>query len=77
MLNIGLIVGSPRQIFDGLGRRLTRFGTERSAELAGTEICDLGKLLDRKRSVQVALRIGERALNAIGSRLDRSKAHIT
>ena len=54
------------QMFDRLGRRLSRLGVECAAELARAQMRGLGQLLDRQRVAQVAPGIVERLLDAVG-----------
>src|SRR4051794_13232749 len=62
--------GLDAQVLDRLGRRLARLGAERTAELARTEMRRFGELADRQRRREIALRIGQRALDTVGFGLE-------
>jgi len=53
------------QVLDRLGRGLTGLGVERAAELAWTEMRRLRQFPHRQLRGEIALRIGQRALDAI------------
>jgi hypothetical protein len=61
------------QVLDSLGRRLTRFGAEGAAELAGAEMCGFGQFFDGERRFQIAARMGKRLLDAVGFRFQFQK----
>ena len=57
--------GLHTQILHRLGRGLTGFGAEGAAELSGAQIRRVGQTLTRKLGMEIALRIGQSALDAI------------
>jgi hypothetical protein len=61
--------GLDPEVLNRLGRRLTGLRTERTAELTRTQMHCFGELSDRQRRIEVALRLGQRALNTVGFRL--------
>ena len=57
---------SMRRFLEYLGRRLAGLGAEYTAELARTQTRRLGELSNRQLSIEIALRICQRALDAVG-----------
>jgi len=53
------------QILHRLGRGLTGFGTEGAAKLSGAQVGRVGQTFNGKLGMEIALRIGQGALDAI------------
>src|SRR5438105_12322274 len=58
--------GFEAQVLDRLGWRLAGLGAERTAELARTEMRRCSELANRQRRIEIALRICQCALDAVG-----------
>jgi hypothetical protein len=62
------------QVLDPLGRRLPGLGAESATELALTQVRRLSELSNRQRLIEIALRVGQRALDTVGFGLQPSSA---
>jgi hypothetical protein len=62
--------GLDSQVLDRLGQRLPGLRAEGATELTRTQVRRPGELPNRQRLIEVALRVGQRALDTVGFRLE-------